>query len=97
VAPSTAAVSVRRLVPWFLVGFIMLATANSIGLVPTAAHHDLARVSTFLITLALSAIGLSTDLAGFRRTGPRPLLLGALLWLAVSAASLGLQAVTGLL
>jgi uncharacterized membrane protein YadS len=65
--------------------------------VPAATHHNLAQVSTFLIAVAMSAIGMSTDLAGFRRTGPRPLLLGALLWLAVSSTSLGVQAATGLL
>jgi uncharacterized membrane protein YadS len=30
-----------------------------------------------------------------RRAGPRPLLLGAILWVAVAAGSLGLQALTG--
>jgi uncharacterized membrane protein YadS len=47
--------------------------------------------------VALSAIGLSTDLAGLRRAGHRPLLLGALLWIVVSLASLGLQRLTGTL
>ena len=89
-------VNVLRLVPWFLIGFIIVAAVNSIGLIPTGAHPGLSATSVFLITIALSAIGLSTDLAGFRRAGAKPLILGATLWVIVSLTSLGLQFVTGL-
>lgn len=89
-------VHVLRLVPWFLIGFILVATVNSTGLIPAGAHPLLASTSVFLITVALSAIGLSTDLAGFRRAGARPLILGASLWIVVSLTSLGLQLATGL-
>ena len=84
-----------RLVPWFLGGFLLLAAANSAGLIPATARPDLAAVSLFLITAALTAIGLSTNTAALRRTGPRPLLLGLVLWVAVGVTSLSLQALTG--
>ncbi|MGW5327990.1 YeiH family protein [Streptomyces sp. NPDC004014] len=86
-----APVRVGRLVPWFLVGFLVLAAANTAGLVPAAAHGPLGWLAGFLITVALSAIGLSTDPAGLRRTGPAPLLLGGCLWLVVSVTSLAVQ------
>lgn len=88
-------VHVLRLIPPFLVGFLVVAAMNSVGLIPAAAHSGLSQVSVFLITVALSAIGLSTDVVGLRRTGPRPLLLGAALWLVVALTSLGLQLLTG--
>jgi uncharacterized membrane protein YadS len=88
---------VIRLVPWFLIGFVMVAAANSAGIIPAAAHAPLQHVSVFLVAVALSAIGLSTNVAALRKAGPRPLLLGALLWVTVAAASLGLQALTGTL
>lgn len=90
-ADARPRVRVLRLVPWFLVGFVLVATANSVGLVPDAAHPALSAASVFLITVALSAIGLSTDLAGFRRAGAKPLVLGGCLWAIVSLTSLGLQ------
>lgn len=74
---------IHKLVPWFLIGFLLVAAANTAGLIPTGAHHGLNEASVFLITVALSAIGLSTDLSGLRRTGPRPLILGACLWVVV--------------
>jgi uncharacterized integral membrane protein (TIGR00698 family) len=89
-APS-ASVRAAGLVPWFLVAFLLAAAANSAGLVPAAAHPGLKELSVFLITIALSAVGLSTDLTALRRTGPRPLLLGACLWVVVSSSSLALQ------
>lgn len=90
-----APVRVGRLVPWFLVGFLALAAVNTAGLLPAAAHGPLGAAAGFLITLALSAIGLSTDLARLRRTGPAPLLLGGCLWLVVTATSLAVQFLTG--
>ena len=88
---------VGRLVPWFLIGFLLVAAANTVGLVPAGTHHALQEISVFLITVALSSIGLSTNLRSFARTGPRPLVLGASLWVIVSATSLLLQFVTGTL
>jgi uncharacterized integral membrane protein (TIGR00698 family) len=86
-----------RLVPWFLIGFVVAATLNSAGAIPEASHGALQHGSVFLVAVALSAIGLSTNVPALRRAGSRPLLLGALLWITVAAASLGLQALTGTL
>jgi len=93
-ADSKTNVHVARLVPWYLIGFLLVAAANSIGLIPQGIHHVLVQFSVFLIAIALAAIGLSTDVAGLRRTGPRPLLLGGILWVLVSATSLSLQYLT---
>ena len=90
-----SAARVLKLVPWFLIGFVAVAAVNSAGVIPAAAHEPLQHVSVFLVAVALSAIGLSTNVAALRRAGPKPLLLGALLWVTVAAASLGLQALTG--
>jgi uncharacterized integral membrane protein (TIGR00698 family) len=82
-----------KLLPWFLVGFLLLAAANSAGLIPASSHSGLQSGALFLITVALSAIGLSTDLPSLRQAGHRPLLLGLLLWVAVATTSLLLQTI----
>ena len=84
-----------KLVPLFLLGFIAAATLNSLGVVPAAAHPGITAAGTFMITTALAGIGLSLDVAQLRSAGPRPLLLGAALWILVTVTSLGLQAATG--
>lgn len=86
-----------RLVPPFLIGFLVAAGLQSLGLIPADWQPALAGLGLFLITAALTGIGLSLRLADLRRSGPKPLLLGALLWVAVAVTSLGLQAATGLL
>lgn len=80
-----------RLVPWFLIGFLALAGIHTLGGIPGSATHSLQWLTTALITLALAAIGMQTDVAALRRTGPRPLLLGFILWVTVAATSLILQ------
>lgn len=87
----------RKVVPAFLIGFLVAAALNSLGLIPAGWHDGLTFVGTFLITVALSAIGLGMRPAQLRQAGHRPLLLGALLWICVASASLGLQALTGTL
>jgi uncharacterized integral membrane protein (TIGR00698 family) len=86
---------VFKLVPWFLIGFVLVAIVNSTGVIPAGAHSPLEDASVFLVAVALSAIGLSTNVPALRKAGPKPLLLGALLWITVASASLGLQALTG--
>jgi len=84
-----------RLVPWFLVGFVLASALNTAGLVGAGAHRPLSDAALALITVALAGVGLASDLGRMRRTGVRPLALGGLLWVSVASVSLLLQAATG--
>lgn len=86
-----------RLVPPFLVGFLVAAGLTSLGVVPASWHGALTTAGTFLITTALAAIGLTLRPDDVRRAGLRPLALGGILWVAVAVTSLIVQAATGLL
>ncbi len=88
---------VTHLVPWFLVAFV--AASALVSAVPPStarARRAAARRPSSSSPWPWSAIGLTTDLRGLRHTGPRPLLLGAILWVVVSASSLLLAAATGI-
>jgi uncharacterized membrane protein YadS len=87
--------ALRRVVPFFIVAFLGAVACNTIGFVPTNWHHGLSDLATWMITAALAAIGLSANVSHIRRAGPRPVLLGALLWATVAIASLVLQVATG--
>lgn len=89
------AVRWTRLVPPFLVLFVVAAGVNSAGVVPAAWQPGLAWTARLLTAVALAGVGLLTPVEGLRRAGWRPLALGGALWLAVAASSLGLQAATG--
>jgi uncharacterized integral membrane protein (TIGR00698 family) len=96
-APIARRVSLHRILPVFIVAFLAAVAVNTIGLVPAGWQHGLSDLSTWMITAALAAIGMSTDVHHIRRAGLRPLALGAVLWVTVGLTSLGLQALTGTL
>jgi uncharacterized integral membrane protein (TIGR00698 family) len=94
---SSGRFELSRIFPLFIAGFVTAVIANTVGLVPGFLHHGLSDLSTWMITAALAAIGLSTDVGRIRRAGIRPLALGSILWVTVGVVSLGLQAATGTL
>jgi uncharacterized integral membrane protein (TIGR00698 family) len=81
----------RKLMPTFLIGFVLASAVNSAGAIPASWHNGLQQLGVVLITVALSGIGLSLRVSEIRRAGIRPLLLGGLLWACIGLTSLGLQ------
>jgi len=77
-----------RVVPWFVVWFLLAAAASSVGVLPAGTRHGFQQAALALFTVALAAVGLSTSLAEIRRAGARPLLLGTLVWAAVAVTGL---------
>jgi uncharacterized integral membrane protein (TIGR00698 family) len=98
-APASRATGRRlhwqHVIPWFIVFFLAASLANTLGAFSAAERAAMASVANFLIVMALSAIGLSAEFGRMRRTGLRPLLLGAALWATVGGSSLLLQRLTG--
>ncbi|MGF3024615.1 YeiH family protein [Methylobacterium aquaticum] len=60
-----------KLVPWFILGFLALATARSLGLVPDAALAPLTRIAGILTVIAMAALGLGVDVRVVARVGGR--------------------------
>jgi uncharacterized membrane protein YadS len=86
-APVKAA---RPPVPWFVIGFIAVAGLNSLVAVPHEATKVIATVTAFLLSLALAAMGLETDVAKLYAKGLRPAILGALAFVFIASFSLAL-------
>lgn len=63
--------SLKRLAPWFILGFLALAALRSLGLVPAPLLAPMASVSSALTILAMAALGLGVDLAALRKVGGR--------------------------
>lgn len=82
---------VSVLLPWFILGFIAMMMARSLGLLPEAAIPALHSASTHLTLIAMAALGLSVDLRSVMASGGRVLAAGflsiaALIILAIGAA-----------
>jgi uncharacterized integral membrane protein (TIGR00698 family) len=68
-------------IPWFAVGFLMLALVNSLHLLPVAVLALLRQIDGFVLTMAMTALGIETRFAHLRQAGPRVLVLGLALYI----------------
>lgn len=72
-----ARLPVSVLVPWFIVGFLVLMASRSFGLLPEAAVRPLDIAFYNLTLVAMAALGLSVDLRSVLASGGRVLAAGA--------------------
>ncbi len=83
-------------VPWFVLGFIAMVGLASTGWLPQSFTAPAGTLTRFLLTVALAAMGLETDVRKLAGEGLRPALLGAGAWLFISFFSLALVLLTSL-
>ena len=76
--------------PWFILFFCLAAVANSYLHALQPAYHVLRQLGMLGLTVTLFLIGTGQSMTTIRQVGPRPLLQGVLLWIAVAAGSLAL-------
>ncbi|OTG64196.1 YeiH family protein [Acinetobacter silvestris] len=63
------------LLPWFAVGFLLLACINSTGWVPVVVQGGLNELSRWCLVIAISALGMKTQLKELASVGIKPILL----------------------
>lgn len=80
--------SFTKTFPWFVLGFLAMSLWSTWGGMPVAWSSASKFAGKFLIVVALSAIGLNTDIRKLLSAGIKPIILGAVLWAVV--ATLGL-------
>lgn len=61
--------AVKLVIPWFAVYFIGVAGFNSLGLLPKDIVDGINMVDTFLLTMAMTALGIGTKFANFKGLG----------------------------
>ena len=84
-----------RVFPWFVIGFVAAAVINTFwGM--AAVSVPLVAAGKFMIVMAMTAIGLNTNLKKLLSNGVKPIFLGVCCWTAVAGVSLLVQKITGL-
>ena len=83
-----AANAARAPMPWFVLGFIALVGINSFVTISAEMKTIIIAVTTFMLSIALAAMGLETDISKLKAKGVRPALLGALAFLFIAGFSL---------
>ncbi len=86
-AKKSGAVSdgVKLVIPWFAVYFIGMAGFNSLQVVPQNIVDVINEIDTFLLTMAMTALGMGTIFAKFKGLGLAPLYTAGsmFIWLVV--------------
>lgn len=76
--------------PWFILGFLALVGVNSVVAIDPVVRAAIVQLTSFLLAMALAAMGLGADFKKLVAAGPRPLLLGAISSVFISGFSLAL-------
>ncbi len=97
-ANNAAEAKPRISIPWFAIGFIALTGLNSLVVLPAQLTALATQFDTFVLAMAMAALGLTTHVSAIRSAGTRPLALAAVLftWLVAGGIAINV-AVTSLL
>ena len=60
-----------RLVPWFILGFLVLATLRSLEIVPVTVVGPVTKITSFLTVVSMAALGLGVDVRVLANVGGR--------------------------
>lgn len=67
-------------IPWFAILFLVVIGFNSLGLLPESIVDWINQLDTFLLTMAMAALGAETSYDKFKKAGIKPFLLAAILY-----------------
>lgn len=72
-------------IPWFAVGFLAVIGFNSLNLLPPVFVDAINYFDTFLLTMAMAALGAETSIDKFKKAGAKPFVLAFCLdvWLII--------------
>ncbi len=68
-------------IPWFAVGFLVVIGFNSLDLLPGVVVGWINEFDTFLLTMAMAALGAETSFDKFKKAGAKPFLLAGILYI----------------
>jgi uncharacterized integral membrane protein (TIGR00698 family) len=89
-ATKAPPISPFKLVPWFIIGFLLLAALRSLHLVPDFAIAPVTKTATVLTVLSMAALGLGVDVRVLSTVGGRVTAAVTLSLMLLLALSLGL-------
>ena len=78
---TTDGKKIPLVIPWFAVGFVAIAAFNSLGLLADGLVNQINAFDTFLLTMAMTALGIETNVSKVRGVGLTPIYLAAALFI----------------
>ena len=68
-------------IPWFALGFLAVIGFNSFSLLPQSVVDIINYIDTFLLTMAMVALGAETSIDKFKKAGAKPFILAFILFI----------------
>lgn len=87
-------VSLKQIFPMFILYFVAASIITTIAVslgVSASVFSPVKTLSKFFIVLAMSAIGLNTDIVKLIKTGGKPIFMGFCCWVGITCVSLLMQ------
>jgi uncharacterized integral membrane protein (TIGR00698 family) len=88
--PAGGMPKIHQLVPWFIVGFLLMLVLRSLGLIPAPLLLPIKNIAAVLTTISMAALGLGVDVKDLARAGLRVSGAATLSLLVLGGISLGL-------
>jgi uncharacterized integral membrane protein (TIGR00698 family) len=88
--------ALTELVPWFIIGFLLLLALRSFGFIPQLLLPPITRTAGIMTTIAMAGLGLGVDIRVVARTGLRVTLAVTLSLILLGLMSYGLIRLTGM-
>jgi uncharacterized integral membrane protein (TIGR00698 family) len=67
--------SLLQVLPWFVLGFLILATLRSVGVISQAVGDQIRDFATYLFLVSMVAIGSGVNIRDILKTGPKAILV----------------------
>lgn len=87
----TGSYSLIKIFPWFVIWFLAASLITTFFNLPVSLINALKWLSKFFIIMAMTAIGLNTNIIKLVKTGGKPIVLGFICWILITASSLAMQ------
>lgn len=88
--------SFKKVFPFFILFFILASVITTVFNLSVEVTSPLKELSKFFIIMAMSAIGLNTNIVHLIKTGGKPILMGFCCWVGIALVCLTMQGLLGL-
>lgn len=88
--------SFKKVFPFFILFFILASVITTVFNLSVEVTAPIKELSKFFIIMAMSAIGLNTNIIHLIKTGGKPILMGFCCWVGIALICLSMQGLLGL-
>lgn len=89
-------VNLKKIFPFFILYFVLASVITTVFSLPGTITVPLKDLSKFFIIMAMSAIGLNTNIVKLIKSGGKPIFMGLCCWVGIALVSLSMQRMLGI-